>query len=525
MHRQYDYRYGRSNYGRSTFYDDYDYGQWKPPTYCQGFSNYYGKMRGQEDVSAALELDLWSIRNGEQYVDLDADKPAKDRVLRDSESVGFAADMVTVCYSSFPELKPKSRLKTASEATRSAFFNVLMETDEYKTLHKMTRMNKEASLLTCTSLIQQYHHFIDQHGEEPEPKGDGKGKGKGEGEDDSEGDDEAEGEGEQISREQFERELDMQRFIKNAIDEVKETVEALDEAARSYGRGAHVDREMNMIQLQERINKFKYNDKLKEVLKLSGRYRMIAQSCQAAKAISDVGETCDITRGGDIGKIVGSEMFYLAVDEDMFLARMLNRALTIREVKAKEPKGLGPIVISVDESGSMSGTPEYHAKAIALAMFWLAQHQNRWLCLYAFTGGRSYGRYQVFKPGETIDESRVSNWVEDFEGGGSSVDIPVEALPRDWKTMGCPEGVTDVVQITDALCSIPNDSVNRFRSWKKVNQVTMRTIVVLENETHAENIRRDVQVNGITKVSDHVYYSCNNEIESGAAFMNEIFSI
>jgi uncharacterized protein with von Willebrand factor type A (vWA) domain len=48
--------------------------------------------------------------------------------------------------------------------------------------------------------------------------------------------------------------------------------------------------------------------------------------------------------------------------------------------------GKGPIIVSIDESGSMIGEKAHTAKALALALAWIARQQHRWCGLVAYSG-------------------------------------------------------------------------------------------------------------------------------------------
>jgi hypothetical protein len=68
------------------------------------------------------------------------------------------------------------------------------------------------------------------------------------------------------------------------------------------------------------------------------------------------------------------------------LRRLVERQCMQREHRSIEPVGLGPIIVSVDESGSMQGDKAHTAKALALAMAWVARSQKRWCALVAYSG-------------------------------------------------------------------------------------------------------------------------------------------
>ena len=68
---------------------------------------------------------------------------------------------------------------------------------------------------------------------------------------------------------------------------------------------------------------------------------------------------------GDLGRLLPQELARLAVPEfeDDTLRRLVERQTMCREYRATEPVGKGPILISVDESGSIvSGQAPFTAR-------------------------------------------------------------------------------------------------------------------------------------------------------------------
>jgi hypothetical protein len=44
------------------------------------------------------------------------------------------------------------------------------------------------------------------------------------------------------------------------------------------------------------------------------------------------------------------------------------------------------------------------------------------------------------------------DWVEEFIGKGSNIDVPVREMPRIYRQLNAPLGKTDVIFLTDAQC-------------------------------------------------------------------------
>jgi uncharacterized protein with von Willebrand factor type A (vWA) domain len=124
----------------------------------------------------------------------------------------------------------------------------------------------------------------------------------------------------------------------------------------------------------------------------------------------------------------------------------------------------------------MEGPRAHTAKALALALAWVARQQRRWAGLIAYSG-KSGERLLALPPGRW-DETALCDWLSEFIGGGSELDLPIEELPRMYRQIGAPAGVTDVVMVTDARCRIPAELRERFLAWKQTAKACVITLVI-----------------------------------------------
>src|SRR5207244_3593534 len=149
--------------------------------------------------------------------------------------------------------------------------------------------------------------------------------------------------------------------------------------------------------------------------------------------------------------------------EDDALRRLAERQCQCRDHRSVEPVAKGPILVCTDESGSMEGEKGHTAKALALAMAWVARTQKRWCALVAYSGD-SGERLLALPPGRW-NEAALLSWLEPFIGKGSCLDVPVRELPDYYRRLGAPTGDPDVLFLTDALCRIPESAQNPFLEW------------------------------------------------------------
>jgi uncharacterized protein with von Willebrand factor type A (vWA) domain len=185
-----------------------------------------------------------------------------------------------------------------------------------------------------------------------------------------------------------------------------------------------------------------------------------------------------VTLDGDLGRVLPHELVRLALPEFELdtLRRLVERQLMSRDYRSTEPVAKGPVMVAVDESGSMSGEKVHTAKALALALAWIARHQKRWIALVAYSGG-SGERLLALPPGRW-DEAALMDWLCQFIGCGSTLDVPVQEMPRYYEQLHAPKGVTDVVFVTDAICRLPAELRDGFNAWKRQVQARLITLVI-----------------------------------------------
>jgi uncharacterized protein with von Willebrand factor type A (vWA) domain len=160
------------------------------------------------------------------------------------------------------------------------------------------------------------------------------------------------------------------------------------------------------------------------------------------------------------------------------LRRLAERQCLARDYQSLEPVGKGPIVVVIDESGSMAGDKVQTAKALALALAWIARQQRRWCGLIAYSGDT--GERLLSLPPSRWDESEVLDWLGAFLGGGSTLDVPIVELPWMVEQLWAPPGITDVLILTDAICSIPLELQQKFLAWKKSISARIISLVLAE---------------------------------------------
>jgi uncharacterized protein with von Willebrand factor type A (vWA) domain len=160
----------------------------------------------------------------------------------------------------------------------------------------------------------------------------------------------------------------------------------------------------------------------------------------------------------------------------------------------------------------MQGAKVEAAKAFALAMAWIARRQRRWCAMVAYTGAASWGgepgiRVLPMTDNGKWNEGELLNWLEQFMGCGSTIDVPVREMPQIYADLKAPVGATDVIFVTDAECYLPAGIVKSFNTWKKSVNARLISLVIgcsdgaslkeVSNEVHClENLEADSEAVG-----------------------------
>lgn len=259
--------------------------------------------------------------------------------------------------------------------------------------------------------------------------------------------------------------------------------------------GGNQEGNISRGKLQKIHEKVRNNKALKAICMLAGRYRRAAQSQQRKKTKHGVDEVVGIEYSGDLSKLLPSALAMLNDEDfdDEELRKFAERQCLSRQISASEPVAKGPIVVSIDESGSMDGEPLYHAKAMALSMAQIASKQKRWCVLESWSDSDKR-RSVVLKPGNWPTQEIV-NWLcKSFDCGTHP---PVLEWPQSFEKWNAPKGKTDIVCITDALWpdlgqgeyseEITHEQAKqRFLRWKQEAKVRLIGITIGEVESNSK---------------------------------------
>ena len=343
-----------------------------------------------------------------------------------------------------------------------------MDTEAYQALHSETRLDTTASEMAAGHFAQGFCALLDQQQQPQEPR---------------EGPQEARGTPQEQARSELKKDIQALSAASQALSAASEDVDDLRDAQRAMGDDPGNPKSLDPARLKARFDRIRNSRRLRAIIENAGRYRRLAQAKQRQKVRHGQDDVVGVELGNDLGRLLPNELAALG-DPDLeldALRRYLERGLMQRDYRGIEHKARGPIVVVVDESGSMSGERIETAKATALAMAWVARHQGRYCCLIGFSdNGEGHGH--IIRPGQADPDGPdgLLDWLEHMYGGGTSPEVPLVTLPKRWEEIDAPHGQTDVILITDGLLRVPDGMRDRFNGWKAEQQAKLYTMIIGE---------------------------------------------
>ena len=211
--------------------------------------------------------------------------------------------------------------------------------------------------------------------------------------------------------------------------------------------------------------------RLKRICKLAGRLERIAASKARSKVKPGVGEVHGIDLGADLSRLLPSELVALRHPRLRLhlLSRLLQRRALTYGMQGKEPQARGPVVVLLDESGSMrSGGKDTWAKAVCLALLSTATRQRRDWHLVSFNGGIIR---ETAIPARQASMADIQAALDHRCAGGTDFNAPIfRAVELLWHSPTMKKA--DVVIITDGEANLDPETVQVAQNLTRTEGVS-----------------------------------------------------
>jgi Mg-chelatase subunit ChlD len=189
------------------------------------------------------------------------------------------------------------------------------------------------------------------------------------------------------------------------------------------------------------------NEKLREIADLAGRMYKLLKGKKANRVKDMPEEVIGVEQGGDAAALVSEEYALWkagAASRADLLVRIEELRATMFEREGRETKGRGPLVVALDQSGSMTGPRDTWAKAAMTALTRLAWEEKRPVKVVAFSTAT---RVFELPPGSHAMLKKVQLF---FLNGGTDIGVALRVSAdevEEWAKAGIKNA--DVVLVSD----------------------------------------------------------------------------
>lgn len=186
---------------------------------------------------------------------------------------------------------------------------------------------------------------------------------------------------------------------------------------------------------------------VEEIARLAGRMLGQLRKAKANKVTAAPEEIYDIELGSDVGRLLPSELVHLGEPTEVILLDALAGGKALQyAMKGSDEAGKGPLVIALDESGSMHNTRGVWAKAAAVALIRTAWQDDRVCAVVHWSSSVST---RILRPGDGAGLLAVlKHWL----GGGNECQLALDNAADLVDTLqGKGDRGADVILVTDGV--------------------------------------------------------------------------
>lgn len=417
-------------------------------------------------------LDSWDRREFLESI-------TTDQRLQDVEIEGsrrqpnfaeFMVDIFAGMYKYAPQTRTEDQIIPGTE-WMDKIYNEISQLPEWTTLRERTKMNASASSEATAEFCLRFMNAIPDQNKKDQKDQQNKQPQSGGGHPQDGNDD-----------------LDMSAIRNAARAACKKATEAADKhnsamSAFSQGNESGIRETASPSMKKQLAEKLVNNENLRKIAELAGRFKRIAINKQRSKTKYGTDEIADVTIGDDLARLIPAEIMKIThpILKKDFFKKYLERNLIQYQLRGREKEGRGPIIVCIDESGTMRGQRDIWAKAVAMALLHVAQRQNRKFFMIHFDSNvtRTDEFYGKTDPLEIIDA------ISHFTSGGTEFEEPLNMafqMIHRGKETGYKKA--DIVFITDGEATVSDKFLEVFNMGKKLVNFQVIGVVIDYHNDH-----------------------------------------
>lgn len=367
------------------------------------------------------------------------------------DAAAIAADAWAVAYE--PQLEEVEGDLDAAAAARAEWWRAVAGAPDTERMRSASVLRGEVAEVAARALAGAWYAYQQQQAQQQQGHGQGQG-------------DDGDGEGESPA-DRGARQAALARAVQQAAREAADRAEVARAAGDAIGAGT----ELPAAELREVVARALRDPRLAAIAAEAGRAARALRSRRAAVVRRVEGRGGVELVGADgIGRLVPAEAAALSglcgqAQRLLALSRLADRrALAWAPDRRRERARRGPVVVVVDESGSMSdGGRIVAGKGLAIAVAAQARADGRAVLLVGF-GAASECRPLLLRPHDRAGRA-LADWACAQYGGGTAADVPLIRVPRLIDEAHDLRGASDVIVLTDGELSVPPAMAEGWRRW------------------------------------------------------------
>lgn len=222
----------------------------------------------------------------------------------------------------------------------------------------------------------------------------------------------------------------LSKALQSATDDTTKAKEDLVNLLAGGGNGAGAgngEGELQKLPLRDQINlaeMLSKNKKMRDIAEWAGRFKAIARKKQKSKHVETI-DRSGVTLGVEVERLLPFELasYKNPVTKLDFLRRYSENQTMMYAPEGKETLGKGPIILCLDQSGSMHELDE-QSKGFALALMMIAKKQRRDFAIIPFSSATKQNEW-FYEKGK-ITPTDLVELASSFLGGGTSFLPPLK---------------------------------------------------------------------------------------------------
>ena len=278
---------------------------------------------------------------------------------------------------------------------------------------------------------------------------------------------------------------EFRQAIAASTEAALERAQEIESVVLAWGDG---DAEMrkNAVNM-EILRRTAKSQKLRQIAKFLGRYKEMLNVHRLTGYSYGCGEKYDIEYGSSINRVLTSELAMLASPEliPLFLRKYQNKSLKQYRHREPERKGGGDIIVCLDESSSTFGENNAYGMAIAMVLYEICRVNHANFALVHFS---STTKVDFFSKDTAVEPQKLLDCAETLLGGGTDFEKPL----REALALAAGERMErpDVVFITDGVCDVSEEFLERFDEFKADTGARLTGILLDRGECFEFSLRR-----------------------------------